>query len=247
VNATIDEIGVNIQTEMRPKDDNVKQNKRVENTVIHIENVKGKYILNWSNIKGALKLLVGSLLHNGLMWEQIVIFADGARAIHGAVQEMLGYARVKVIMDWYHLDKKCREYMSMVVKGREAKEELLGKMLEKLWFGDVDGAIAVLGGMEQEKVKNPEKLAELTEYFGRIRPNVPCYAMRKTLGLRNSSGPGEKANDLVVARRQKHNGMAWSDDGSFAFASVSAVSLNGELLNWVRRRNFSFVLNAFSA
>jgi hypothetical protein len=32
--------------------------------------------------------------------------------------------------------------------------------------------------------------------------------MRNYLGLRNSSGMVEKANDLVVAKRQKHDGMA---------------------------------------
>jgi hypothetical protein len=76
---------------------------------------------------------------------------------------------------------------------------------------------------------------------------VPCYALRERLGLRNSSNRGEKANDLVVARRQKHNGMSWSDDGSFAFATVATAVSNGELDNWVHRRLFSFNLRPFSA
>jgi hypothetical protein len=39
---------------------------------------------------------------------------------------------------------------------------------------------------------------------------IPVYAVRRQLGLRNSSNRGEKANDLLVAARQKHNGMSWS-------------------------------------
>jgi hypothetical protein len=31
--------------------------------------------------------------------------------------------------------------------------------------------------------------------------------VRRELGLRNSSNQGEKANDLLVAARQKHHGM----------------------------------------
>ena len=184
---------------------------------------------------------------NGLIWGEIVIFADGARSIGGAVQEMLGFARIKIIMDWYHLDKKCREVLSMGVKGRDIRNEILKELLGKLWFGDVDGAKTVLGGIEPEKIKNAEKIVELGEYFERIRSHVPCYALRKKLGLRNSSNRGEKANDLVVSNRQKHNGMSWSNDGSFAFASVSAASFNGEIDNWLRHRDISFKLRPYSA
>ena len=247
VNVSIDEVCVKRQTEMRPKDDKKEQRKRVDNAIIHIENDKGIYILNGSSIIGIMKLLIGFLVGNGLMWRQIVVFADGARKIHDAVHDMLGYAKVKIIMDWYHLDKKCREYLSMGVKGSKIRNEILGELLPLLWFGNVDGAIAMLQGIAPQKVKEPQKLADLSEYFERIRPYVPCYALRERLGLRNSSNRGEKANDLVVSNRQKHNGMAWSDDGSTAFASVSAAVFNGELLNWLHQRNIFFNMLDFSA
>jgi hypothetical protein len=41
-----------------------------------------------------------------------------------------------------------------------------------------------------------------------------CYALRKKLGLRVSSNPVEKANDLLASNKQKHQGMSWSADGS---------------------------------
>ncbi|MBR0283197.1 MAG: hypothetical protein IJQ81_16670, partial [Oscillibacter sp.] len=51
--------------------------------------------------------------------------------------------------------------------------------------------------------------------------------------LRNSSNRVEKENDLVVAQRQKHNGMSWSTTGSGALAQVAALSINGEPHNWL--------------
>jgi hypothetical protein len=51
--------------------------------------------------------------------------------------------------------------------------------------------------------------------------------MLTCLGLRNSSDLVEKANDLVMAKRQKHDVMAWSKEGSVGLASVSSACLNG--------------------
>ncbi len=55
-------------------------------------------------------------------------------------------------------------------------------------------------------------------------------------GLRNSSNIGEKANDLVVSDRQKHNGMSWSKAGSVALASLSALKRNNEYMRWFQKR-----------
>ncbi|MDO9535590.1 MAG: hypothetical protein Q7J85_09755, partial [Bacillota bacterium] len=67
-----------------------------------------------------------------------------------------------------------------------------------------------------------------------------CYALRKQLGLRNSSNKGEKANDLCVADRQKHNGMSWSKSGSVALASVISLHLNNEQELWCSKDTLSF-------
>jgi len=48
---------------------------------------------------------------------------------------------------------------------------------------------------------------KLIAYLNRNKSYIPCYAVRKELGLYNSSAIGEKMNDLVVSERQKHNGM----------------------------------------
>ena len=52
--------------------------------------------------------------------------------------------------------------------------------------------------------------------------------------MRVSSNRVEKANDLLVANRQKHNGMSWSEKGSGALAAITALEVNGILDYWLR-------------
>ena len=42
-----------------------------------------------------------------------------------------------VILDWYHLKKKCQELLSMAVKGKDMRNKTLEKLLRILWVGDV--------------------------------------------------------------------------------------------------------------
>jgi len=75
-------------------------------------------------------------------------------------------------------------------------------------------------------------------------PDTPCYALRQKLGLRVSSNLVEKANDLVVSNRQKHNGMSWSADGSTSLATLTTVRRNSEDMNWLLKHDISFTFNA---
>jgi hypothetical protein len=68
--------------------------------------------------------------------------------------------------------------------------------------------------------------------------------VRKELGLCNSSNRGEKSNDLVVSKRQKHNGMSWSKSGSVALASLTGVARNGEDKRWFKTGKIAFKLAA---
>ena len=71
---------------------------------------------------------------------------------------------------------------------------------------------------------------------------IPAYAVRRELGLRNSSNRGEKSNDLIVSERQKHNGMSWSNSGSVALASVTALKKNKEYKTWFQEGELEFEL-----
>ena len=74
-------------------------------------------------------------------------------------------------------------------------------------------------------------------YLDKNRGMIPVYAVRRELGLRNSSNRGEKANDVLVAARQKHHGMSWSKSGSVALASMTALKKNRPIKCGFRKEN----------
>ena len=188
------------------------------------------------------------LLANDLLDSTAIeFFVDGARTLHAAITEhFAGWLRqpVRLILDWYHLRKKCAELLSRALRGRHRRNAVLDDLLPFLWLGNVDEAIAYLRDVPEGHVKSADRLAQLQAYLDRNRKHIPCYALRHALDLRNSSNLGEKANDLVVATRQKHHGMSWSRRGSVALATLTAVHRNTGLENWCRDRTVSFRLVA---
>jgi len=134
------------------------------------------------------------------------------------------------------------ETLSRICNNTVYRNEMLQKVMPVLWRGDVDEAMATLKAIDMGMVKNKDSLAYLIGYLERVRDTIPNYMLRAELGLRNSSNRGEKANDLIVSNRQKHNGMSWSDTGSTALASVSAIQYNNELDNWIANGKNSFKL-----
>src|SRR5689334_19392234 len=116
----------------------------------------------------------------------------------------------------------------MAIAGKAVKNQILTELLAWLWLGKVDQAIKLLQEVNQESIKNKKELRNLTNYLERNRSCIPCYALRTTLGLRTSSNPVEKANDLLVSPRQKQNGMSWSPDDLTSLATLTALCRNGE-------------------
>jgi hypothetical protein len=114
------------------------------------------------------------------------------------------------------------------MKGRVFRNQVLEQLLPLLWYGLTDKAVALIKETDGSQIKDTGAMDKLMEYLSRNKPYIPCYAIRKELGLRNSSSIGEKMNDLVVSTRQKHNGMSWSRPGSVALSSITALKRNGE-------------------
>jgi hypothetical protein len=124
----------------------------------------------------------------------------------------------------------------MALNGRDIRNAVLKNLTPLLWYGLVNQAIAYLKSLPEAEIKNEDELIHLVQYLAKNRPIIPVYAVRRELGLRNSSNRGEKANDLLVAERQKHKGMSWSLSGSVALASVTALKHNREYHKWFRER-----------
>jgi len=218
--------------------------KYVHNTIAHIAHAGASYLISGHGVVNVLRLVLAFLLHNHLLQYNLLFFVDGQRTLYTAILGAFAWLKpIQVILDWYHLEKRCKEQLSLALKGRTIRNTLLEQLLPCLWHGCVDRAMALLQTIEPDQIKNHESLADLIGYLERNRPYLPCYAVRKRLGLRNSSNRGEKANDLLVSDRQKHNGMSWSPCGSIALTAVTALVRNREWTRWFQTSTLSFSFN----
>jgi hypothetical protein len=174
---------------------------------------------------------------------ELMVFLDGQRSLQGAVLAAFSwFAPLQLILDWYHLEQKCKKQLSLALNHRQVRNQVLEQLLSWLWHGLIDPARDYLKTIEAAYIKEPEALQNLMAYFERNRPYIPCYSVRKRLGLRNSSNIGEKSNDLLVSGRQKHNGMSWSQQGSVSLAAVTALVRNRESHRWFTTSDINFKL-----
>ncbi|HZG67932.1 MAG TPA: hypothetical protein VEZ12_14395, partial [Herpetosiphonaceae bacterium] len=131
-----------------------------------------------------------------------------------------------MILDWHHLEQKCLELSSRICRSKLTKTQLLRRLYRRLWRGNVAGAIAVLEA-ERAQTKNEAKLDELIGYLQAREEWIPNYRQRRIERKYIGSAHVEKANDLIVARRQKNRGMQWSEATSDALAALRTLMLNG--------------------
>ena len=260
VNVAVDDVGVKRQRAVRRSGGEpeletpvsevtaggtTEEKKYVQTTVAHVETEAGNYVLSGRGVIALLWQVGAFLLANGLIRRRLIVFVDGQRSLHLALAKVLSCWRTwQVILDWYHLEKRCRENLSLALKGRHIRNAVLEKLLALLWDGRVGSALDSLAHVPSEQIKDPAELQKLSGYLERQRPHIPFYSVRKKLGLRNSSNRGEKENDLVVARRQKHDGMSWSPPGSIALAALATATRNEEVERWLRTGEISFKLAA---
>ena len=250
VNISIDDVNVKKQEETRQKGGNPEETRRkyVHNTIVHVSKGDRSYTLNGYGIKTVLCFLIAFIFNNNLIGDRLQFFTDGHRILNETILKCFNwFINIGIILDWFHLVKKCKEQLSMAMKGRVVRNEVLEQLLPLLWHGLTDKAIALIEETDCRQIKNQAVLEKLVGYLHRNKPYIPCYAIRKQLGLRNSSNIGEKMNDLIVSDRQKHNGMSWSKPGSVALASVTALNRNKETKRWFEKRELEFKMAANSS
>jgi hypothetical protein len=157
----------------------------------------------------------------------LLLIADGARWIRTFFTDTLAAVEDKrMILDWHHLKQKCLELGSRICRSKPAKAQLLRRVYRRLWRGDAEGAIVVLEA-ERGETKNEAKLDELIGYLQARQAWMVNYRQRRIERRYIGSAQVEKANDLLVARRQKNRGMQWSEATSDALAALRTLLLNG--------------------
>lgn len=244
INISIDDVSVKKQKEKRPQDIEKSQDTKthyVRNTIVHIEKQQERYCLNAQSTVEILPRIIAFLLFNNNLKNYLLFFVDGEKSLHNAIVNTFSWCKsYGILLDWYHLNEKCKMELSLALKKREFRNAILEKIANQLWIGKIDEAIQILNSIDKDNIKSPSNIERLIGYFERNRDYIPCYAMRKSLGLRNSSNKAEKANDLLVASRQKHNGMSWSKKGSVALATISTLYKNNEQKNWHEKTKIEF-------
>ena len=166
----------------------------------------------------------------------VLLIADGARWIRNWFAALLAlWPSSMMILDWYHLRKRVSELGSMICHGRKAKAALLGPLYRHLWQGEVDAALAMLEAYRGQ-ARNEERLEELIAYLRDRRTYIPNYRVRRRECQYIGSAHVEKANDLLVAQRQKGAGMHWSLATSDALAALRTLMLNGGWDRYWRHR-----------
>lgn len=183
-------------------------------------------------LSGPAELVLAQLwlllwLCGGGVSAKITLLGDGARWIaHFFQQRLATWPMTSLILDWYHCRKKCYDLTSLICYGPKAKAELLALLLRHLWQGQVAEAIDILEEY-RPRTKNLPKLDELITYLDNRRPYIPNYRDRRAQRHYIGSAHVEKGNDLIVARRQKHQGMHWSEATSDGLAALRTLLLNG--------------------
>lgn len=153
----------------------------------------------------------------------LTVLADGARWIRDFFETVLApYENRELILDWYHLTKKCKELLSMIAHGRQHRREILRHLMPALWEGNVEKAITILQAL-QPQARNKAALDDLMVYLQKHRPYIPNYRQRRAHCQFNSSNAAERACNVLVARRQKHKSMHWILQGADALCALQTL------------------------
>jgi hypothetical protein len=148
----------------------------------------------------------------------VVCISDGATCLKNQNKTVFG-KNVVHILDWYHLSAKIKQLMSQIAPNKDIKEEMIALILNYLWQGKIHTATIALKFLVP---KNQAKHQELIGYLEKNEAYIIDYEQRQKAGKPIGSGRMEKQNDMIVAKRQKRKGMAWSPKGARNLAIVTA-------------------------
>ena len=152
----------------------------------------------------------------------VVALTDGARNIRGDLAALFGDA-VRIILDWYHLEKRVYQQLSRSANSMIQREQWQQKVLALLWRGRVLAAKSFLNSLP---ARNPKPLEDLVTYLDKHAHEIVDYQRRQEAGKVIGTGRMEKCVDQVVGMRQKGKGMSWSREGSRALAIIKTAELN---------------------
>ncbi len=157
----------------------------------------------------------------------LTFVVDGALWRRDFFAQALAPRGATLLLDWSHVHQRCRPVSTQVCRAKATRLRFVRTTTRLLWRGAVDGARAVAAEIRAcAKATGP--LDQWIHYLDARRPLIPCYRDRHRQRQSSGSGHAEKANDLLVARRQKNQGMHWSEETSVSLLRLRTLRLNGD-------------------
>ena len=200
---------------------------RVKEYTARIATAEGFWYVSGQG-KSFRRKVLAALRRLKMQIERLIVIADGASWIRDFYSTDLALiALSELILDWYHLQKKCHQLLSMVCRGRKVRKEVEEQLRPLLWRGDVETACQLLEALRLQAC-NEKKLDELIGYLTKHRAEIPNYDQRRANCQFNGAGMVEKENDLLVSRRQKRRGMQWIPNGADMICALRTLWFNGQ-------------------
>lgn len=170
--------------------------------------------------------------------DRIFFVSDGAASIRW-IRERAFPSAIE-LLDWYHLVEALRRAIGPERTDRlETAQAVVAP-------GDAEGLLELLAGWAFEEagldLDRSDKLTAVWGYVAANRRAIEHYAIVPLA----SSGPMEKAVDIVVARRFKARGMSWFRRGVSALVRLRLLRLNGTWAHYWSER-FAALLRPWPA
>jgi hypothetical protein len=226
----VDGIGVKKQSELRvssksasvkAESDTEESGSRVNSNVVLLEKKAGdfEYITSAIDNEGEELLPLSDIVKSKVIKEygndaepvKMVAISDGAKDIRNLLMTIFGVLIV-IILDWYHLCKKVREFMSMIARNQQEKAEHLEFLLHHLWHAQTQEVLDYLN--TKVKAKNEEKLQKLIGYIEKHQEEIIDYDRRKKAGKKVGLEPEEDNDVDGIDNQSFSNGEAVKKAGS---------------------------------
>lgn len=120
-----------------------------------------------------LRLSLAFLLNNDLLKNNLIFFVDGQKTLQEPIINAFSwFSPVQIILDWYHLKKKCDLQFSLGLIGYQLTDSIRSKIKTLLWYGATDKAIEYLNQIETKNIKNKKEITKLINYLDRNKPRL---------------------------------------------------------------------------
>jgi hypothetical protein len=209
----VDGIGVKKQSESRSRSEEARVDtesdtknagSRVNSNIVLLEKKAGdfEYITSAIDNEGEELLPLSDIVKSKVIKEygddeepvNMVSISDGAKDIRSLLMNVFGIVIV-IILDWYHLCKKVREFMSMIARNKQEKVEHIEFLLYHLWHGQTQEVLDYLNN--KVDAKNEDKLQKLIGYIEKHQEEIIDYDRRKKAGKEVGSEDDDVDNQPV--------------------------------------------------